>query len=100
MRPRSVQTTTSPGRKKSRSSYGENSPVQPAKEKSKVPVRQAAEESQRSAQGVSARKTNIAEKIAQLAYSIWEREGRPDGRQEEFWLRAEAELKQNQGARA
>lgn len=30
--------------------------------------------------------------IAKRAYAIWEREGRPKGREVEHWLRAEAEL--------
>ena len=30
--------------------------------------------------------------IAERAYSLWEQAGRPAGRDEEFWLRAEAEL--------
>ncbi len=30
--------------------------------------------------------------IAKRAYAIWEVEGRPNGRQIEHWLRAEAEL--------
>jgi hypothetical protein len=35
--------------------------------------------------------------IAQRAYSIWEVEGRPIGRELDHWLRAEAEVR---GARA
>lgn len=34
------------------------------------------------------------EKIARRAQTIWEEEGRPEGRAEEHWLRAEAELGQ------
>ncbi|MBE0545525.1 MAG: DUF2934 domain-containing protein [Verrucomicrobia bacterium] len=30
--------------------------------------------------------------IARRAYELWEQAGRPDGRDQEFWLRAEAEL--------
>ena len=30
--------------------------------------------------------------IAKRAYSIWEAEGRPDGRDIDHWLRAEAEI--------
>jgi hypothetical protein len=30
--------------------------------------------------------------IAKRAYAIWEKEGRPDGRAIEHWLRAEVEL--------
>jgi len=32
------------------------------------------------------------EAIAQRAYSLWEQAGKPAGRDEEFWLRAETEL--------
>jgi hypothetical protein len=35
--------------------------------------------------------------IAQRAYAIWEQEGRPQGKELEHWLRAEAESK-NGGA--
>ena len=34
----------------------------------------------------------IRQKIATLAYFIWEREGRPDGRQADHWALAEAEI--------
>jgi hypothetical protein len=30
--------------------------------------------------------------IRERAYAIWEEEGRPDGRDREHWLRAEAEI--------
>jgi len=33
------------------------------------------------------------EHIRLRAYELWERHGKPDGRAEEFWLRAEQELK-------
>jgi hypothetical protein len=36
--------------------------------------------------------TPLRESIAERAYAIWEQAGRPAGREEEFWLRAEAEL--------
>jgi hypothetical protein len=32
------------------------------------------------------------ERIRRRAYELWEREGRPDNKQQVFWLRAEAEL--------
>lgn len=32
------------------------------------------------------------DEIRQRAYAIWEQEGRPEGRQEEHWRRASAEL--------
>lgn len=33
------------------------------------------------------------EEIAQKAFDIWTREGRPKGREQDHWLRAEAELR-------
>jgi hypothetical protein len=36
----------------------------------------------------------LQEQITQRAQQIWEEEGRPEGRAEEHWLRAEAELAQ------
>jgi hypothetical protein len=32
------------------------------------------------------------EKVRERAYAIWERQGCPDGRAEQFWLMAEEEL--------
>lgn len=32
------------------------------------------------------------EEIAYLAYLTWEREGRPDGRDTEYWIQAETQL--------
>jgi hypothetical protein len=34
------------------------------------------------------------EEISKRAREIWEREGRPEGRDKEHWLQAEAELRQ------
>jgi|HubBroStandDraft_6_1064221.scaffolds.fasta_scaffold753448_2 hypothetical protein len=31
-------------------------------------------------------------KIRERAYAIWEEEGRPEGKETEHWLRAEAEI--------
>jgi hypothetical protein len=33
------------------------------------------------------------EQMRLRAYKLWERHGRPEGRQDEFWLRAEQELR-------
>jgi hypothetical protein len=38
------------------------------------------------------------EQITQRAREIWEREGRPEGRDKEHWLQAEAELR-NEGTK-
>lgn len=46
--------------------------------------------------GVPGSRTNPVgqshDEIARRAHEIWEQEGRPDGRSEEFWLRAETEF--------
>ena len=39
----------------------------------------------------------LAERIRQRAQEIWETEGRPEGRAEEHWLRAEAEIAASSG---
>jgi hypothetical protein len=36
--------------------------------------------------------TDLHERIRARAYLLWEQEGRPEGRAEEHWLRAEAEV--------
>lgn len=33
------------------------------------------------------------EKITQRAFEIWERQGKPEGREQEHWFRAEEELR-------
>jgi hypothetical protein len=40
------------------------------------------------------------EEISRKAREIWEREGRPEGRDKEHWLQAEAELRQESGGGA
>jgi hypothetical protein len=42
---------------------------------------------------------DVAERIRQRAYEIWEREGRPEGREQEHWERAEREIAKARGAR-
>jgi Protein of unknown function (DUF2934) len=37
-------------------------------------------------------KSPVNQTIAERAYCLWEQAGRPAGRDEEFWLRAESEL--------
>ena len=36
------------------------------------------------------------EKIRQRAYEIWDREGRQEGRDEEYWLQAEREIRKDE----
>jgi hypothetical protein len=46
--------------------------------------------------GLNAQEEEMAadrhERIRQRAYELWEQEGRPEGRAEEYWRRAEAEV--------
>jgi hypothetical protein len=35
------------------------------------------------------------EQISQRAYEIWEREGKPAGKEQEHWLKAEEELRRS-----
>ena len=37
-------------------------------------------------------KPDLYERIKQRAYVLWEQEGRPEGRAEEHWFQAEAEV--------
>ncbi len=49
----------------------------------------------------SARGRDITESdVRTRSYLIWEREGRPDGRQLDHWLKAQAELKAEAGSEA
>lgn len=41
---------------------------------------------------ISARTGDLEERIRQRAYELYEQEGRQAGRDEEYWLRAEAEI--------
>ena len=36
--------------------------------------------------------TDLHDRIKRRAYSLWEQEGRPEGRADEHWVRAEAEV--------
>jgi hypothetical protein len=36
--------------------------------------------------------SDLKERIRRRAYILWEQEGRPEGRADEHWLRAEAEV--------
>ena len=40
------------------------------------------------------------QKIAAVAYSIWEQEGRPEGREFEHWLRAKTQIQLKPGLTA
>jgi hypothetical protein len=52
----------------------------------------AAEAGRELLQEVSYMRKAPASEIAERAYRIWEREGRPDGRDLDHWLRAEREV--------
>ncbi len=41
---------------------------------------------------------NVEERIRQRAYELYEQEGRQEGRDEEYWLRAEAEIRGRKSA--
>jgi len=41
---------------------------------------------------------NVEEQIRQRAYELYEQEGRQDGRDQEYWLRAEAEVRGRRSA--
>jgi hypothetical protein len=45
----------------------------------------------------STTKDNMEDEIRRRAYELWEQYGRPDGGEEEFWLKAEREIKQAKG---
>jgi Protein of unknown function (DUF2934) len=36
--------------------------------------------------------SDLRERIQERAYGLWQQEGRPDGRADEHWFRAEAEV--------
>jgi hypothetical protein len=36
---------------------------------------------------------DVRERIRRRAHEIWEQEGRPEGRDDEFWRRAETEIR-------
>lgn len=40
----------------------------------------------------------IEQRISDLAYAMWEKEGRPDGRTEEFWHRAQSQVESEDNA--
>ncbi len=47
---------------------------------------------------MSASDGDLETRIRDRAYQLWEQEGRPDGREEEFWLRAQADVTSGDGA--
>jgi Protein of unknown function (DUF2934) len=40
---------------------------------------------------------DIEEEVRRRAYELWEQYGRPEGGEEEFWLKAEREIKEAKG---
>ena len=38
------------------------------------------------------------QRIRDIAHALWEKEGRPDGRAEEFWYRARSQVESEDGA--
>jgi hypothetical protein len=45
----------------------------------------------------STRNDNIEHEIRRRAYELWEQYGRPEGGEEEFWFKAEREIKEAKG---
>jgi hypothetical protein len=43
---------------------------------------------------------DVEDEIRRRAYELWEQYGRPDGGEEEFWLKAEREIKEAQRSRS
>ena len=48
--------------------------------------------------GAASSDGNVEERIRQRAYELYEQEGRQEGRDEEYWLRAEAEIRGRKSA--
>jgi hypothetical protein len=40
---------------------------------------------------------NIEDEVRRRAYELWEQYGRPEGGEEEFWFKAEREIKEAKG---
>lgn len=40
---------------------------------------------------------NVEDEVRRRAHELWEQYGRPDGGQEEFWLKAEREIYREKG---
>lgn len=49
-------------------------------------------ESQKSTSGIGNRPPPTEEQIRTLAYVLWEKDGGPDGRSEEYWEKAREQL--------
>jgi hypothetical protein len=75
----------------SRSATGTTAKARPAAPRAKVA---SAGGARRSGNG-----GDTAERIRQRAYEIWEREGRPEGREQAHWEQAEREVAKGRGAR-
>lgn len=48
-------------------------------------------------QSDQSRMTDYLERIRRRAYELWEKEGRPEGRELAHWVQAEQEIRQGQG---
>jgi hypothetical protein len=49
--------------------------------------------------GLQAIDPELRRRIEEHAYSLWEADGRPEGRALEYWLRAEQEVSEQPGSR-
>jgi hypothetical protein len=46
---------------------------------------------------MASKTNNIEDEVRRRAYELWEQYGRPEGGEEEFWLKAEREIKEATG---
>lgn len=100
MKPRAKTPAPSSTTVKSTTRFEAEAENTPMKKKGEASVREAAKTEQRITTTKPASKAAPAttpqpthEEISRRAHEIWEREGRPEGRQVEHWLTAEAELR-------
>jgi hypothetical protein len=92
MKPRTEKKTES-NLPKSRASYGTTRAVKTESETTVAAAAETERKSARTQKVVIAAASNVTpEQIAQRAFEIWEREGRPHGRSREHWFQAEQEL--------
>ena len=78
----------------SRSSGSASSPSSSSSSAPQAPAPSASSGSSRAATAPARNRPPSHDEIAARARVIWERNGRPDGRDEQHWLQAEKELRQ------
>lgn len=80
----------------SKAAKAKTTAAKPAKTPAKKPVKATSS----ATKTVAARKEITPDIISARAYTLWEQAGRPQGRDLEYWLQAEAQLKQETQALA